>query len=249
MLKYALAVGVAIAFTATSASAQLFNNGPVVDGTGLSVLSLPATTFGFGSNATATVADNFSVAGAGWNVSSLDFYGYQTQAVPAAYTFTSATWSIISGTNVNTGAMVASGTTSLTNAGLVGYRVTETTLTNQQRAIFRLNADITDLLLGSGDYFLTWSLLGTGVSGPFVPPVVGSLGSGNALQSLSGGSFATLVEAGSQQGLDLPFTINGTRIAGAVPEPASWAMMIGGFGLVGGVLRRRARTSATVRFA
>jgi hypothetical protein len=30
-------------------------------------------------------------------------------------------------------------------------------------------------------------------------------------------------------------------LAGAVPEPATWAMMIGGFGLVGGALRRRAR--------
>jgi len=27
--------------------------------------------------------------------------------------------------------------------------------------------------------------------------------------------------------------------AGAVPEPASWAMLIAGFGLVGAVLRRR----------
>lgn len=26
---------------------------------------------------------------------------------------------------------------------------------------------------------------------------------------------------------------------GAVPEPAAWAMMIGGFGLIGGVMRRR----------
>lgn len=31
--------------------------------------------------------------------------------------------------------------------------------------------------------------------------------------------------------------------AGAVPEPASWAMMIGGFGLIGGTLRRRAPAS------
>ena len=34
---------------------------------------------------------------------------------------------------------------------------------------------------------------------------------------------------------------------GAVPEPASWAMMIGGFGMIGGALRARRR--ATVRFA
>ena len=32
--------------------------------------------------------------------------------------------------------------------------------------------------------------------------------------------------------------------AGTVPEPASWAMMIVGFGLAGGALRRRARTLA-----
>jgi hypothetical protein len=35
--------------------------------------------------------------------------------------------------------------------------------------------------------------------------------------------------------------------AAAVPEPASWAMFIGGFGLVGGAMRRRARIH--VRFA
>jgi hypothetical protein len=31
-----------------------------------------------------------------------------------------------------------------------------------------------------------------------------------------------------------------------VPEPASWAMMIGGLGLAGGALRRRARTRASI---
>ena len=33
--------------------------------------------------------------------------------------------------------------------------------------------------------------------------------------------------------------------AGAVPEPASWAMMIGGFGLVGASMRRRSRAAIT----
>jgi hypothetical protein len=37
-------------------------------------------------------------------------------------------------------------------------------------------------------------------------------------------------------------------LAGAVPEPATWAMMIGGIGMVGGAMRRR-RVSATVSFA
>ena len=39
------------------------------------------------------------------------------------------------------------------------------------------------------------------------------------------------------------FTLTG----GAVPEPASWAMMVGGFGLVGGAMR--ARRKAAVSFA
>lgn len=38
-------------------------------------------------------------------------------------------------------------------------------------------------------------------------------------------------------------------VAAAVPEPASWAMMIGGFGMVGGAARRRRAQRTTVRFA
>ncbi len=37
-------------------------------------------------------------------------------------------------------------------------------------------------------------------------------------------------------------------VAGAVPEPATWAMMIGGCGMVGGAMRRR-RVSTKVSFA
>ena len=43
------------------------------------------------------------------------------------------------------------------------------------------------------------------------------------------------------------YVVRVTNLAGAVPEPASWALMIGGFGVVGASMRRRARTS--VRFA
>ncbi|GAA0487371.1 hypothetical protein GCM10009096_32810 [Parasphingorhabdus litoris] len=37
--------------------------------------------------------------------------------------------------------------------------------------------------------------------------------------------------------------------APAVPEPATWAMMIGGFGLVGGALRRRRKMTTKVSYA
>lgn len=36
---------------------------------------------------------------------------------------------------------------------------------------------------------------------------------------------------------------------GAVPEPATWAMMIGGFGLIGGVARRRRAGQVSIRMA
>jgi hypothetical protein len=61
------------------------------------------------------------------------------------------------------------------------------------------------------------------------------------LQSITSAPFATLVEAGSGLNVELPFTINGTRnvTQGPVPEPASWLMMLAGFGLVGAGMRRR----------
>ena len=34
---------------------------------------------------------------------------------------------------------------------------------------------------------------------------------------------------------------NGAEVCGAVPEPATWAMMILGFGALGSVARRRRR--------
>jgi hypothetical protein len=249
MTKNAVRVAAVMLAAAASPSyaATLFDNGPIVNGSGLSLLSSPATTYGAGANPTATVADNFTVAGAGWNVSSIDFYGYQTQTGTGVFTFTGATWSVRQGTDINTSVLVASGTTAVTNGGLVGYRTLDTDLTNQNRAIFRVSADVTDFSLGAGNYFLTWSLAGTGASGPFVPPI--KLGSGNALQSLGGAAYTPLVDSGSLQNFDLPFTINGTFVSGAVPEPASWAMMILGMGAVGFTLRRRAKVATTVSFA
>ena len=235
------------AFAGASHAAVLYDNGPAVGGTGVSLLTPPASTYGFGDQTASgnAVAENFTVSGSSWNVSSLDFYSYQTGAV--GFTFQTATWSIVSGADVNTGSVVASGTTAVTNGGLVGYRALNTTPNDQTRAVYRVSADISDFVLGTGNYFLTWSLTGTAASGPWVPPVDGPLG-GNALQSTTFGPYVTLVEAGSGLGVELPFTINGTTAAAAVPEAQTWAMMIVGFGVIGGALRQR-RGKTTVNFA
>ena len=42
-----------------------------------------------------------------------------------------------------------------------------------------------------------------------------------------------------EQAMQAAFDANSWSIAAAVPEPASWAMMIAGFGLTGAALRRR----------
>ena len=57
------------------------------------------------------------------------------------------------------------------------------------------------------------------------------------------------MSSGSWDTLDIPFNNNahdishlvffGTQDAGAVPEPATWAFMIFGFGAIGGAMRRR----------
>ena len=71
--------------------------------------------------------------------------------------------------------------------------------------------------------------------------------------SVNGGTIAgagtfRVQNSGNPDSAANPFSINGDVTAlpvGVVPEPAAWAMMIGGFGLVGGTLRRRQRTTVT----
>ncbi len=43
---------------------------------------------------------------------------------------------------------------------------------------------------------------------------------------------------------ELNLAYNGSTVVGGVPEPASWAMMIAGFGLIGATMRRRAAVAA-----
>ncbi len=238
MMKKVAFAALALIAGVTNAG-ELYNNGPVVDATGKSVFAPDATTFGFGNQSASGnfVADDFNVAaGKSWNVSSLSFYGYQTGAT--GFTFTSATWSIVSGNDVNTGTVVASGTTAVSNGGLAGYRVTETTLTNKQRGIYQVDADIADVKLGAGHYWLTWGLTGTNASGPWQPPTSDGR-VGNAAQAIGGsGNFLELAETGSGLSVELPFAVNGS--VSAVPEPETYAMLLGGLGLIG-LARRRAR--------
>ena len=74
--------------------------------------------------------------------------------------------------------------------------------------------------------------------------------SGRALRGQAVFNNATFASLGLATGTYL-FTAASdtvTLVIGGVPEPTSWAMMIGGFGLAGAALRRRAART-TVRYA
>ena len=53
-------------------------------------------------------------------------------------------------------------------------------------------------------------------------------------------------QGGERPDFDLSFRVIGGKGTSAAPEPVSWAMMLGGFGLVGGAMRRR--RAGTIRF-
>ena len=67
----------------------------------------------------------------------------------------------------------------------------------------------------------------------------------------AGGTPFSLLAGDSIRGFFVEHTLyyrlyDGAPLGGAVPEPASWAMLIAGFGLTGATLRRRRQTVASV---
>ena len=224
-----------------SQAALLYSNGPVVDGSGLSILAPTANVLGFGAqtNSANAVADDFSIAvGESWTITDLDFFGYQTGA--SSFTFESVNWSIVSG-DINTGTVIASDTSLVTKGGLQGYRVTSSTTSDTNRGIYLANADINDLFLGAGDYWLRWSLTGSdSFSGPWVP-VVSDARTGNAQQSTTG-LFNTLTDSGNQLTVELPFSVNGSTTTNDVSAPSVLAIF--GLGLLSLAGVRRRKTAA-----
>ncbi|WP_313537831.1 PEPxxWA-CTERM sorting domain-containing protein [Sphingomonas sp.] len=62
-------------------------------------------------------------------------------------------------------------------------------------------------------------------------------------QGGDGASFQNFVGIVRPQSYDMAFTLTGDS---AVPEPATWAMMLGGFALMGSAVRRRARLARAI---
>ena len=125
---------------------------------------------------------------------------------------------------------------------------------NYYKDVFTLNLNGTDIVSGTFDmgggganvvYFapigsvITPTSFGSFAGGKTIFSVPLSLTGSNTLlfsYDSPGGAFAGPQGTGDEAWGLRDITVNAT---GGVPEPASWALMIGGFGLAGAALRRR----------
>lgn len=242
-MKSLIAISLIAAAALPAKAVTLFNNGPAVNDSGLSVIRPGGVLFGKAAatvpgDGTYSVADNFTVGGGSWTVQDLSFFSYQGGAAKT-FTFTDVIWSVTAG-DVETGTVVASGTTRAKNGGLLGYRVEQSAQTDTDRAIYQINADVPDFNLAAGSYWLRWSFAGSLDSVQtqyrYQPPVFDAK-SGNANISLGGNPYVWAMDPGDQLGNEFPFVINGT--VNPVPEPATSALMLGGALAVASVVRRR----------
>ena len=82
--------------------------------------------------------------------------------------------------------------------------------------------------------------VGLNVIGNFTPKGgLSSFTAGLADLTLSFTQTGELSQVGQQPAISGSFTFSSPSMVGGVPEPSSWAMLIGGFGMTGAVLRRR----------
>lgn len=243
----------ALAAVATGASAQLWDNGPLSTGAVSSNnFQAPAGTTwsecqsvggvtnanaGFNIlNTTYRIADDFTVGGAGWNVTSFTFFGYQTGSTTTS-SFTNLFFEVWDGRPGDAGASVIFGdqtTNRLSSSNFANiYRIFNAT-TGTTRPVMANVANV-NLNLGPGTYWVSFSALGSLASGPWAPPVtpLGQLQkAGSNSRQWTGAAWADITDAGGAQ--DIAFQINGAP----VPEPASMAVL--GLGALA-LLRRRRR--------
>lgn len=138
--------------------------------------------------------------------------------------------------------------------GAGGALIAQSSLTaplSAARTVFWQDFMFNNVALTDGGIYT--ALLSTGSSrlavryGPTLPSTLPAPGTG--ADAYKGGSLiSTTAQTGycTTDACDANFRVTMASVASAVPEPASWALMLAGFAMVGGATRYRRRT---VRFA
>ncbi len=126
-------------------------------------------------------------------------------------------------------------------------------LFNSQTLLANLNLGF-NIFDGGGNLLHTWAVTGTSGSSSFSTPFLnGELG---PLTPLAGGTAVIangLVQTvGGFSTADDTYTLQfrtNANLAGAVPEPATWALMLIGFGAIGAAVRRQRKATVKVSYA
>lgn len=150
-----------------------------------------------------------------------------TSAQAATYDFTFTTSQQLFGGPVTGSGVFTTSDTAMTVGGQTAYAITMITGMVNGSAIVAPSAASYGNYFTTGPYFLD----GSGVN--FSTAAGTSVAFFN--QSNNGMYRVNTFSPGSSSYV----TATSSPAAGAVPEPATWAMMVGGFGLVGAGLRRR----------
>lgn len=213
----ALIAAASAAFATSNAQATLYDNGP-------STYDFSAWTVGFGLS----VSNSFAL-GSG---SVVKGFSIDTWLSPLDSTVLNVGWSIsrsLFGTPVISGYSAPTLVTTLIDENVFGYKVDRNQLS------------ITPTKLKAGHYWLTLTAADTSNGSPAYWDI--SNGPSQAWQSSNGylsntGCFNIF---GVDATCSSSFAIDGD-INDAVPEPASWVLMISGFAMVGGAMRTRRRS-------
>ena len=240
-----------LAVVATATARPVYSNGPLATDAGApggafwSRLQTGQTTLGAGHQGGTInnrVADDFTVTdAAGWTISNIRFFAYQTGGSTAATSFTGLQLNVWNGRPGDGGSSIVAGgmfnvALNSSNSTFSGIYRVSSTATATDRPIYQNDAAMS-LTLGPGTYWLDWQTTGSLASGPWAPAVTiagqNTVPGANARQFLGTTlAWQDLTDGGTLLPSAMPFEI--TYVLAPTPGAAA---LFGVAGLAG--MRRR----------